>query len=89
MEKKSNVHAFTKQSMSRISGVTLVEITGNSRVLIERHQGVLEYKPEKICVKATYGCVMIYGERLHLMQMTNSILVICGNIQSVSMQRRG
>ena len=75
--------------MSRISGVTLVEITGDSRVLIERHQGVLEYEPEKICVKATYGCVMIYGERLHLMQMTNSILVICGNIQSVSMQRRG
>lgn len=89
MEQRIKWNEFAKRCTSSISGVTLVEIAGDCRVLVEQHRGVIEYDPEKICVKATYGCIVVYGSCLQLAQMTNASLVISGRIQSVSIQRRG
>lgn len=72
-----------------IPGVPVVELAGNRRVLIERHGGVTEYNPERICVKVSYGQVCICGCGLELTCMTKEQLVISGCIDCVQLQRRG
>lgn len=89
MGKRTKWNEIASRCVRRISGVTLVEIAGDCRVLVEQHRGVLEYDPSKICIQATYGCVIVCGQGMCLAQMTNATLVISGKILSVTMQRRG
>lgn len=70
-------------------GQPIVELAGDRRVLIEHHRGVIQYGREQICVKVKYGTVTICGCGLELARMTKDQLVICGQIQSVSLCRRG
>lgn len=67
---------------------TILEICGGSRVLIEHHQGVIEYSEQQICVKVRYGAVMIFGQELHLCKITGCQLVIIGRIEQVKLIRR-
>ena len=67
--------------------VPLVEIANDRRILIENHQGVCSYTTERINVRVMFGQICIYGDRLHIVRMTREQLVICGAIQSVSLER--
>ena len=71
-----------------LPGQVLVEIAGDSRVLIEQHRGVREYSPERIVVKVRYGLVQVCGSGLELRCMTREQLVISGRIDSVTLKRR-
>lgn len=75
-------------SSEPLPGVPIVEIAGESRVLIERHCGMTEYSTERICVKVRYGCVCVCGCGLELTRMSMEQLVISGRIDSVQIQRR-
>lgn len=66
-----------------LSKVPIVELAGQSRLLIENHQGVLGYSLEEIRVKVSYGCVCITGCDLQLMQLSKEQLVICGRVEAV------
>ena len=66
-------------------GIPLVEISGDRRILIENHKGIIRYGKEKICVKVKFGTVAICGEKLSLAYMTGEKLVICGEIESVTL----
>ncbi len=68
---------------------TIIEIAGDRRVLIENHYGVKEYSHEKIMVNVKFGCVCVDGCKLELMRMSRDQLVICGEINHVSLLRRG
>ena len=72
----------------KLQKVPLVEIAGHRRVLIENHMGVLAYSLERIQIKVTYGQLVVTGEKLNLTQLCSEQLVITGNIQSVSLERR-
>ena len=72
-----------------LPGMSIVELAGDGRVLIERHGGVTEYSRERICVKVRYGIVCVRGCGLELSRMTREQLVITGQIDSVQLQRRG
>ena len=72
-----------------LPGLPLVEIAGTRRVLIEKHCGVTEYGCREIRVKVSYGQICICGTRLELARMTRDQLVITGNIDAVSLNRRG
>ena len=65
-----------------------VEIFGEQRVLIEHHNGVIEYTREKIRVKMRYGCLCICGSSLELARMNVDQLIISGSIDSVNIIRR-
>lgn len=67
---------------------TLVEIWGNRRVLVERHQGILDYGTEEILVGATFGTVRIRGRELRLCCMSREQLFISGKIDSVELEGR-
>lgn len=71
-----------------LPGVPVVEVAGEHRVLIERHEGVTEYSRERICVKVRYGLVCVCGCGLELTRMTREQLVISGQIDCVQLQRR-
>lgn len=72
-----------------LPGVPVVELAGERRVLIERHGGVTEYSPERICVKVCYGQVCVCGCGLELTCMTRNQLMISGRIDGIQLQRRG
>ena len=71
-----------------LPGQSIVEIAGDSRVLIEHHRGVSCYSSEQIGVKVSFGWVLISGCGLELVCMTKEQLVIRGRIDSVALQRR-
>lgn len=68
--------------------VPLIEIAGERRVLLENHQGVLEYGGSCICVRVKFGCVRICGNGLVISKMTAEQLIICGKIDAVELCRR-
>lgn len=70
-------------------GQPLIELAGDRRVLVEHHQGVIQYGRDKICVKVKYGTVAVSGCDLELVRMTKEQLIICGRIDSVHLVRRG
>ena len=72
-----------------LPGLPIIELAGDYRVLIERHNGVTEYRPGRICVRVSYGLVRICGCDLQLTQMSRSQLVVSGRIDCVQLERRG
>lgn len=66
-----------------LPGIPLVELSGNSRVLIENHCGIIRYSRNKICVKVNCGSVGIEGDDLILSGITPGQLVIRGKIRSI------
>lgn len=77
-----------KLAAEPLPGVSIVELAGDRRVLIENHQGVRGYSSGCILVKVSFGCVQICGSCLELAKMTREQLVIQGNIDSICLQRR-
>lgn len=75
-------------STESLPGVPIIEIAGESRVLVERHCGMTEYSRERICVKVRYGFVCICGCNLELTRMSQDQLIISGRIDCVQIQRR-
>lgn len=71
-----------------LPGMSLIEIAGDRRVLVERHRGVTEYSPCSIRVKVPFGEILVEGSGLELDQMTQGQLIISGCIQGVRLFRR-
>lgn len=67
----------------------LVEIIDCNRIILENHKGIIEYSNERICVKVSFGCVKICGQKMELARMYNDQLVILGDIHSISFVKRG
>lgn len=73
---------------SLLPGKTIVEIAEDRRVLIENHFGVKAYSREGIIVKVRFGYIKVCGCELEILRMTREQLIICGQIQAVTLQRR-
>ena len=71
-----------------LPGLPIVEIVGDRRVLVENHNGVIDYSDSIICVRVKFGRLLIIGERLSLSYMSKSQLIITGYINSVAIERR-
>ena len=72
-----------------LPGVTVAELAGDSRVLVEGHRGVTEYSTGRVTVKVGYGTLSVSGEGLQLRQMSRQQLVICGRIEALELRRDG
>ena len=70
-----------------LPGLPIAEIAGDSRVLVENHQGVKAYCGENVLIKVSYGCIRVCGDSLELMKMSKNQLVIQGKIDSVTIHR--
>lgn len=66
----------------------IIEIGGDSRVLVENHCGVRAYCPEEILIGLKFGQVRVCGAKMVLTRMSREQLLIRGRIDSVSLLRR-
>lgn len=71
-----------------LSVLPIVELVGQGRLLIENHQGVMSYAPKEIKIKVSYGCVIVAGSDLQLMEMSRVKLAICGKIDGLQVVGR-
>ena len=70
-------------------GMTVAELAGDRRILIEGHRGVTQYSREQVTVKVNYGWLCVTGCGLELRQMSRQQLVICGRIDGIQLRRNG
>ena len=68
-----------------LSRLPIVELAGQNRVLLENHHGVIAYSVNEIRIRVSYGCVIVRGVDLRLMEMSRIQLVICGRIESLQL----
>jgi sporulation protein YqfC len=66
-----------------ISGMPKLTVTGNRRVHIECHKGILEYDHNTIIVNGGSQLVKLRGEALEICSMTADELLIKGFIVSI------
>lgn len=71
-----------------LPGMTIAELAGDRRVLIEGHRGVTEYCRERVTVKVGYGWLCISGCGLELRQMSKQQLVVSGRIDGIQLRRK-
>ena len=72
----------------RLPMQTLVELCGDSRVLIEHYSGICEYCTDKISVNVRYGTLCVFGDGLQLRRMSGCQLVISGKIEKIAVVRK-
>lgn len=82
------IRQIARRSSEVITPKTLVEMLGQSRVLVEHHRGILGYGTEEILVGATFGVLIISGEELRLCCMSREQLFIAGKIKAVRLEGR-
>jgi len=66
----------------------IIEIGGDSRVLVENHCGVQAYCPGEIIIGLKFGQVRVCGKNLVLTRMSREQLLIRGKIDTVALIRR-
>lgn len=64
---------------------SVLELTGNKRLLIERHYGIVSYSGCCIIVLVSYGKLKISGNCLRFEYMTRDRLLICGMIGTITL----
>lgn len=85
---KDRISRQMELSQEPMPGLPLVEISGQCRVLIENHRGVSGYGREQICVRVQYGEIAVRGCGLELAKMSREQLVITGQIDCITLNRR-
>ena len=68
---------------------SIIELTDNNRVLIERHLCITEYTTHTICVRMKFGNVQIEGMDLMIDKMCKDQLVVSGQIYCIHLLRDG
>lgn len=70
-----------------VPGQAVVELLGDSRILVENHRRIIEYDLQRISIRVNYGMVCIQGCNLQLRQMTGRKLLITGTIHQIDLFR--
>lgn len=80
-------HRNTELTGAVLPGMSLLELSGDQRILLENHCGITCYSHREIRIKVKFGQLCVSGCNLELMQMSSSQLVITGNISSIHVFR--
>lgn len=71
-----------------LTGLPVVELTGDAAVLIEQHHGISAYSEEKVCVKVNLGTICVTGSSLTIRVMNHEKILIYGRIEALKLERR-
>ena len=63
-----------------LAGITVAEVWGDGRVLVENHSGIISYGQQEILIGASYGMLKVSGEGLKVTMMTGEQLILSGTI---------
>ena len=75
------------QQSKTVLKLPLVELAGESRILVENHLGVVAYSTKEIKIKVCYGTLSIIGCDLYFAQIQKEQIVINGQIYSITILR--
>ena len=79
--------AMAELDTEPIPAQPIIEIGGDTRVLVENHRGVQAYGPEESLMGVKVGRVRICGHNMVLTRMSREQLLIRGKIDTVSLLR--
>lgn len=68
-------------------GVPRVTVTGDHKVHVENHRGLLEYGAESITVNASGLLLRVRGRGLEISAMSDLELVVTGTVTAVELER--
>ncbi|MBQ9197705.1 MAG: YabP/YqfC family sporulation protein [Clostridia bacterium] len=60
-----------------------IVLSGENRVLIEKHRGILDYTGDLLTVRLEKGCVSIIGQELQIIEYGALDMIIYGKIRSL------
>ena len=66
-------------------GMPRMVLCGGRRMLMENHQGIVEYGPERLRVKTEAGVVIVEGEGLTLASLGETDLMVTGEIRRIEL----
>ncbi|MDD7445948.1 MAG: YabP/YqfC family sporulation protein [Clostridiales bacterium] len=66
-------------------GMPRMVLCGGRRMLMENHQGIVEYGPERLRVKTAAGVVIVEGEDLTLASLGETDLMVTGEIRRIEL----
>lgn len=70
-----------------LSSISRIQITGNSEILIENHQGILEYGTCDMRINCGDHILSICGDNLELKVLNADELSIIGNIKNINFNK--
>ena len=59
-------------------------LVSNTSLLIENHNGILEYRAQIIRIAVNDGVINIVGNDLEIEELSNQSILICGHITSLT-----
>jgi len=74
----------TSETQLHLKKRPILEVYGQSRILIENHLGIIAYAHDEIKVKVAFGIYLIRGHRLVILEINRDHLVISGCIEGVA-----
>ncbi len=77
---------FPREVTSDLPRITL---TGNERVQVEQHKGLVTYLPEEIVLLCSQGKIRVAGQGLQMKRYTRAEAVIVGEISGVWVEDGG
>ncbi|MBQ4321914.1 MAG: sporulation protein [Oscillospiraceae bacterium] len=66
------------------AGQSFIAVTGNGRVYIDGHRGILEYGEERISVRCGKMIASVEGLKLKLCAMSERELLVTGKLHSIT-----
>jgi sporulation protein YqfC len=70
-----------------LEGIPKLSLTGNRRLHIEGHKGMLEYDSSIIAINGGETILRVYGHNLEILSMNAEELLIAGNIVKVEFEQ--
>ena len=86
MKSKAVINFIRGTGFKDISDAQSIEIIGDKKIIIEHAENILEYENERVRVNTGKKTVVVIGEKLTLDSYSENIIMINGNITSVSFE---
>lgn len=66
-------------------GVPVFTMNGNRELLVENHRGILQYSSQQMVIRSKAFPIRILGKNLRIDSYTADTLVVCGDIEEISL----
>ena len=70
-----------------LTGLPVIELTGDYSVCIEGHRGISEYSQQAVKIKVKIGVICITGSRLRIRIMNRQKIILDGAIRALLFER--
>jgi len=72
-----------------VLGMPRILVRGGSSLLLENHQGIIEYTPDRLRVRTLLGEATVEGNGLTLSELGENDLMLSGEIACITLKNGG